>query len=153
MRHLRPTVIAIVTAITLALSTVIGVRADAVYHTQRIPLQAVGTETGTGFVVNAHANGPRILAHENYSLIGAEPNSAYQVSLRIYVGDPTCSSTPFVVPSEVLHTNAAGNAQAKHVFVPADAAGLRGATHGIQWQLTLDGTVAFETSCSAVALD
>jgi hypothetical protein len=127
--------------------------ADAVYHTARLPLQPAGAASGSGSVVNAHANGPQVYAHENYVLNGADPNTSYQVTLLIYPGDTSCSSAPLTVPSEIVQTNRAGNGQAKHVFSPADADGLRGATHGIQWQLTVGSEVAFETDCSSVTLD
>ncbi len=150
----RIAIIGALASAVLALAAVSGVAADATYHTARIPLQPIGTETGTGFVLNAHANGPQVFAQENYVLIGAQPNAAYQVTLLLYVGDPTCSSTPVTMPTEIVATNAAGNGQSKHVFLAADVPqALHGATVGAQWQVSLGTEVAFETSCSSVALD
>ncbi len=45
--------------------------ADQVYHTQQIALAPVGgAPLRTGFVVNVHADGPRVFALERYALNG-----------------------------------------------------------------------------------
>ena len=132
--------------------------ADATYHTERLPFAAVGgAPLQAGAVVNAHANGPNVYAHEQYTLVGAQPATAYQVLLLVDVASPTCATaTPaLTLPTKVLTTNAAGNGTASAVFTPADAAGLRGLTVGGRWQVTLatGGPVLYQTACTAITLD
>ena len=84
----------------------------------------------SGYVENIHADGPNVYAHEQYVLNGADPGATLQVVLMIFPLDTTCSSTPIVIPTASMTTNAAGNGAAHHVFTPADADGLRGLTVG-----------------------
>ena len=68
---------------------------------------------------------------------GAEPKTTYQVVLNIFPGDLTCSSAPEVsISVATIQTNAAGNGAAYHVFIPADADGLHGATVGGIWTVS-----------------
>jgi len=128
--------------------------ADAVYHSQHIPLTPIdGAPLRSGYVENIHADGPNVYAHEQYVLNGAEPNAAYQVILTIFPLDTTCSSTPIVIPTATIATNAAGNGAAFHVFTPADADGLRGLTVGGIWTLMNGSTAAYTTACATVHLD
>ena len=130
--------------------------ADAVYHTQRIDLVPVGgAPLQSGFVVNLHANGPQVYAHEHYVLNGASPNTAYEVTLLVYPFDTTCSVAAIAIPTAVLQTNVTGNGEADAGFLrPADVpAFLRGATHGTAWHLTSGAILAYETACSSVSLD
>ena len=70
-------------------------RADQVFHTAHFPLHPVGSEPlRSGFVENAHANGPTIIAHEQYVLNGAKPATVYQVTLNIFVRDTTWGALP-----------------------------------------------------------
>jgi hypothetical protein len=131
--------------------------ADATYHTEQLAFVAVGgAPLRTGTVVNAHANGSQVYAHEQYTLVGAQPATAYQVLLLVYADSPTCATgTPLTLPTKVLTTNAAGNGTASAVFTPADAAGLRGLTVGGRWEVTLEagGPVLYQTACTAITLD
>ena len=129
--------------------------ADSTYHSPPIPLSPVGANAdGSGFVINAHANGPQVVANENYVLLGAEANTAYSVVLQVYVGDPSCSTAAFTVPSETIETNQAGNGHANHRFIPADVPPeLHNATHGIVWQVLLDSQVVYESPCEVVTID
>ena len=128
--------------------------ADAVYHSSHYDLNAVGAAPlRSGFVENIHANGPTVYAHEQYVLNGAAPNTAYQVVLMIFPGDPTCSSTPVSIPVATIQTNAAGNGVAYHVFTPADANGLRGTTVGGIWTVSAGGSPDYQTGCETIVLD
>jgi hypothetical protein len=126
--------------------------ADATYHTTRISLSS--SSGGYGVVVNAHANGPVVYAHEQYQLRGATPGVSYQVTLHIYAFNTTCAGNPDAnIDSAVLTTNAAGNANGDHFFVPADAAGLAGSS-GVIWTMTpSDGGPVFTSGCEVVTLD
>lgn len=128
--------------------------ADGVYHSGHYELTAVNAAPlRSGFVENIHANGPNVYAHEQYALNGATPRTTYQVVLSIFPGDTTCSSTPVVIPTATIRTNAAGNGVAYHVFVPADADGLHGATAGGMWTVSANGSPDYQTGCETVVLD
>lgn len=162
-----PMAAALVAALTAGLAAVAAVsgpaaRADQVYHSQHIALQPVGDTKPlrSGFVENIHVNGPTIYAHEIYVLNGAAPTTTYQVTLNIFVGDPACAgSAGVVIPTKSITTNAAGNGRADAVFTPSDADGLRHATHGVIWTVSVDPigpvgpVVKYTTGCQAITLD
>jgi hypothetical protein len=128
--------------------------ADGVYHAAHYDLTAVGAAPlRSGFVENIHANGPNIYAHEQYVVNGAAPNTTYQVVLMIFAGDTTCSSTPTSIPTATIHTNAAGDGVAYHVFTPVDADGLRGMTVGGMWTISAGSSLDYQTGCETVVLD
>jgi len=136
---------------------VLPAAADATYHTERLAFVAVGNAPlRAGSVVNAHANGGRIYAHEQYALVGAQPNTAYQVVLLVDLDSASCATAPeLTLPTAVITTNAAGNGTASAVFTPAAATELAGLTVGGRWQVTLveDATVLYQTACTAITLD
>ena len=142
-------------SLTLLMALTGGASADSVYHTHRVPVTAVGdAPLKSGMVVNIHANGTQIYAHEIYKLTGAQPNSDYQVTLQAYPGDTTCSGSPaFSVDTQVVHTNSGGNGSAQQFFTPQDVAGLPRGPYGIVWQFRQGGNVVYSTSCHAVTLD
>lgn len=129
--------------------------ADTTYHSAHISLlPTASTNGGSGFVENAHANGPNIYAHEQYQLQHAAPGTSYQVTLHIYVGDPACKGAAFDLPSALLRTNAAGNAAGSKVFMPADASGLpKGVPHGIIWTMSAGPGMSYASGCETVVLD
>jgi hypothetical protein len=135
-----------------------GARADQTFHSERIPLLPVnGAPLQSGFVVDIHANRPRIYALERYALNGAMPNTTYGVVSQIYL-DPTCSASFLgTFPDATLQTNAAGNGEAKYVPISPEVItqfGLHNTTLGINWQvLSNDGTVMYVTGCIAVPAD
>jgi len=130
--------------------------ADRVYHSEHLPLLAVGgAPLQGGFVENIHPNGSQVYAHEIYSLRGALPNTTYQVFLLVHLGDPGCDATTATdFGSTDLTTNARGNGVADR-FIPnpvPDA--IRNQTHGVRWEYrTLSGTVVYQTACTNVTLD
>jgi hypothetical protein len=128
--------------------------ADAVYPSQHIPLHPIGTAPlTTGFVENIHANGPNVYAHEVYVVAGAVPRTSYDVTISLYVQDPACSTTPLTLHTATLTTNASGSGRADVFFSPADADGLRGASHGAIWSLSVSGAPVYQTGCSTIVLD
>jgi hypothetical protein len=131
--------------------------ADRVYHSEHMPLVAVGgAPLRSGFVENIHANGPQIYAHEIYALKGAVANATYHVFLLVHLGDPGCdASTATDFGSTELVTNAAGNGTADRFIATATVpAGIRNQTHGVRWEVrTPSGTLVYETACTNVTLD
>jgi hypothetical protein len=129
--------------------------ADSVYHTEKLPLAAVGDgPLHSGFVLNIKAQGPTIYAHEVYVLNGATPHETYTVTNNFYFADPECIGTDvFLIDTAVMTTGPRGNARADMVIVPADVEGFEG-IHGVIWTVRdSNGDVAYQTSCTAVTLD
>ena len=124
--------------------------ADSVYHTERLALSGVSGAPGGGMVVNAHANGPNVYAHEIYTLRHAVPGT-YQVVLNIYVTSLSCEGTPIEIQTAQISTNAAGNGRGDVKFTPEDAGELRGSTVSIRW--TASGPATYATQCTVVTLD
>lgn len=127
--------------------------ADATYRTDRIELHPVDdAPLRSGFVVNAHAQGPEVYAHEVYVLNGAAPEAEFSVTLSVHPFDVACNSpAPLQLPTATFTTNRAGNGHGDAFFVPADAAGFQGA-HGIVWEVT-DGLHTYTSGCETVSLD
>jgi hypothetical protein len=101
-------------------------------------------------VVNVHANGPNVYAHEIYTLSHAVPGT-YQVVLNIYPGSLDCSGTPIMLPTAEITTNAIGNGRADVKFTPEMVGELRGSTLSISWTVT--GPATYVTRCTVVTLD
>ena len=118
----------------------------------------VGEMLRSGFVEDIHVNGPNIYAQEIYVLNGAKPGTTYQVSLHIYAHDTTCKTVSTddleAMTAPNLTTNAAGNGKAQAVFQPSGVPpALRNGTRGVIWTVSDSSGVAFNTLCTAVALD
>jgi hypothetical protein len=125
--------------------------ADQAYHTERLALHAVTSGApGGGMVVNAHANGPNVYAHEIYVLNHAAPGT-YQVTLHIFPTALVCTGSSVLIPTAALTTNAEGNGRADIKFTPADAASLRGLTVSAFW--TISGPATYATDCTVITLD
>jgi hypothetical protein len=124
--------------------------ADSAYHTERLMLSGLAGAQGGGMVVNAHANGPNVYAHEIYTLRQVVPGT-YQVVLNIYATSRDCGGAPIELETAQISTNAAGNGRADAKFTPEDAAGLRGNTVSIRW--TVSGPATYATRCTIVTLD
>ncbi len=147
--HRKSVTLAALVVVVLCAMLVVALpaSADAVYHSQHIPLVSA-TGATVGFVENIHANGPTIYAQERYVLIGAVPGT-YAVTLTITAA---ALPGPLVLPSATFTTNAVGNGVGKVTFKPADADGLRGMTVQIFW--TVKSTAAtYTTSPQTVVLD
>ncbi len=155
---MKPTILYGSTALVLAvfsLLTVTGAAADRVYHTDQIPLVPVAdAPLKSGHVINIHPNGPQVFARERYVLIGAESNAVYQVNLLLYPNEPECDGEAVVIPTAEIETNGVGNGTDQVVIPPADIGDLHDATHGVAWEVTLEGEAVYEAAfCSAVTLD
>ena len=131
-------------------------RADQVLQTTRFPLHPVGSELPRSvFVEDAHANGPTIIAHEQYVLNGAQPAATYQVTLNIFVRDTTCAGAAGVVfQTAVITTDAAGNGSGDAFFLPSGVpAVLRNAAHGFIYTVSDSSGVRYGSGCEVVTLD
>ena len=76
---LRVSSIVAVAALVMSLAMAVPASADQAFHTQRIPLSAVGdAPLKSGAVIDIHTQGPTIYAQERYVLVGAEAGTTYQ---------------------------------------------------------------------------
>lgn len=120
--------------------------ADSAYHTERLAFEPVtGSETGSGMVVNIHANGPEIGALERYQLKNAQPNTEYEVWLVVAGED--------FMPTATIVTDRHGNGHAKAGFSAADLAPFSGAVLPVQWVLRSGDGDAYATDVTTVTLD
>ena len=145
-----------IAALMLMVVTGPAASADGTYHTQKIPFMPVAGGTGGGFVVNIHANGPNVFAHEEYVVQGVQPLTTYQVTLQVSLAnDPTCSSPLAAQVTATIATNPAGNGTAFKVFTPEDisAFNLHGLTIHPLWTLSTGGKVVYTTECATAQLD
>lgn len=129
--------------------------ADQTFHTMQLALLPVNgaPPLRQGFVVDVHANGPMVAAQERYVLLGAAPDTTYQVQLSAYP-DTACAQPPFAtIPEATLTTNAAGNGEAGYTFRPAQSP--PPGTYNLQWHVldSAGATVLYQTACTAVAID
>ena len=147
---MRTVLVLISAAAVLAVGFAGSAAADPAYHTERLALRGVGGAPGGGMVVNIHANGPNVYAHEIYTLRHAVPGD-YQVVLNIYPGRLDCSGTPIMLPTAEITTNAVGNGRADVKFTPEMVGELRGSTLSISWTVT--GPATYVTRCTVVTLD
>jgi hypothetical protein len=83
--------------------------ADSAYHTERLALSGLSGAQGGGMVVNAHANGPNVYAHEIYTLRHVAPGT-YHVVLNIYATSLSCGGAPIEIETAQISTNAAAMA-------------------------------------------
>lgn len=132
--------------------------ADAVFHSARYELYALGSAPLTSaFVIDIHANGPRVYAQERYHLNGVLPSTEYQVTLLAY-SDPGCTQFLAAIPETTMTTDARGNTHGSVTFTPEDVAGFRNptgtATYGLEWVIGVAGqSPAYTTGCQIVSLD
>ncbi len=124
--------------------------ADAAYHTERLELAGLAGAPGGGMVVNVHTNGPKVYAHEIYTLRGAVPGT-YQVTLNVFPTSLDCTGPALAFPTATLNTNARGNGRADVKFTPEDVAAFRGMTFSLSW--TVAGPATYVTGCTVVVLD
>jgi hypothetical protein len=147
---MRSVLVLISAAAVLAVGFAGSAAADPFYHTERLALRGVGGAPGGGMVVNVHANGPNVYAHEIYTLSHAVPGT-YQVVLNLDLGSLDCSGTPIALPTAEITTNAVGNGRADVKLTPDMVGELRGSTPSISWTVT--GPATYVTRCTVVTLD
>ena len=148
------TLSAVAAACALAAVLAPAASADKAFHTLHAGLRPVGASPlRSGFVNDIHTNGNVNSAHEVYHLNGASPSTTYQVTIQLYLQDPTCAGAPLAVPTAQLTTNGAGNGNADFTFAAGPPSPLAGLLHGIRWTITgTDGT-AYDTACAVLTLD
>jgi hypothetical protein len=128
--------------------------ADQVFHTLHADVVPVGSAPlHVGFVNDVHTNGVQNAAHERYVLNGALPGTTFQVTIHLFLFDPTCSTAPLAIPTATLQTNGSGNGEAKAEFPAGPPSPLAGFTHGILWQFSIGSTVVYQTGCYPVTTD
>jgi hypothetical protein len=152
-RKLRAPVVVALSALSLLLLAS-NAAADQVFHTLHANLVPVnGAPLQSGFVNDVHTNGVVNAAHEIYHLNGAAPNTTYQVTIFLYLFDPTCSTAPLSFPTAQVTTNGAGNGNANFTFPAGPPSPLAGPTHGALWSFTGPTGLAYQTACNPVVID
>jgi hypothetical protein len=127
---------------------------------QRIPVFSVsGAPLKLGFVDDVLLTKPGRYAIERYRLVGARPNTTYQVRLLAHINTPFCTGTPFNQPSSTFTTNSRGNGTA-HVVAPGPTPDNPGgpppapAVNNLQnsfiWQFVQASTVDYMSNCIPV---
>lgn len=149
MRSLRIVLIVVSGALALALAT--SATANQTFHTLTAPLSPVnGQPLQSGWVHDIHSNGNVNGGHEVYHVAGAIPNTAFQVVIQFYTGE-TCTTKPVAIPTAVLTTNGAGNANGDVKF-PANHTSTVTPMSAV-WQLVdPNGVTAYDTPCEVVLL-
>lgn len=120
-------------------------QADSAYHTERLEFTPLGAETGSGQVINIHANGPVVGAQERYQLKKAKPNSSYEVWLVVGGADFMVTAT--------IETDAHGNGHGSARFSADELAPFSGAVLPVKWELRVGGVAAYETTTTIVTID
>jgi len=152
MRNPRRIFVLTFASLTAMLALATGAVADQTFHTLKAPLHPLGgAPLRSGWVIDAHANGPIIGAHEEYHLNGASPNTRYQVVIQFSPGVTDCSAA-FPVPTANFTTNKAGNGNADWTFPGGPPAPVT--NNSAIWQLVGPGNVvAYQTDCEVVLID
>ena len=120
-------------------------QADSAYHTERLELTPLGDETGSGQVINIHANGPVVGALERYQLKKAMPNTSYDVWLVVGGEDFEVTAT--------IETDAHGNGHGSARFSADELEPFSGAVLPVKWELRINGIVAYEKTTTIVTID
>ncbi|MGE5690500.1 MAG: hypothetical protein ACM33B_08080 [Pseudomonadota bacterium] len=150
----RASFVSFVVAAAAAVVLVPAATADQTFHTLHADLHAVGSAPlRSGFVNDIHTEGVVNAAHEIYHLNGATPGTTYQVTILLYLGDPSCSSAPLMFPTATVETNGAGNGNADFTFPAGPPSGIEGIESGIRWQLSTASGVAYATHCAPLTID
>ncbi len=132
----------------LALGPALTASADSVYHSER--LEFVGANADFhGQVINIHPNGVVNGALERYQVIGAAPQTSYDVWIQVCINE---GFADFIRTSGIF-TDRQGNGHARAKFTPAQLAPFSGATISIRWVLKTGGVIAYTTACTVVTID
>ncbi len=157
MKHVVPPLLVLAATAAIAAALAPLAAADAVYHTEHLALTPVGgAPLRSGFVQNGKAEGPRVYAHELFTLNGAPPNTSYTVMRNLFVFDLGCDGGGFVFSSPVgsITTNPSGNGSDRVVVRPDEIPAFLVGAHGVLWTLTDgSGAIRYQTACTTVTLD
>ena len=121
----------------------------------QIELRPVGgAPLRDGFVAPFGRADARVYARRRCVLRGALPGERYDVALLVHLFDPTCSNAPAVAARGALTTDAAGDGLVELAVRREDVPdAVRGASHGVRWEVRRDGEPAYRSDCAAVTLD
>jgi hypothetical protein len=119
-----------------------------------VPLSAInGWPLRSGFVERLPGSGRRVFARERYVLDGAVPDGELEVQLLVHLFDPTCSNRPVPFAATPLRTDAAGNGAAELAIRPEDVPpAVRGAAHGVRWEIRRGFVVLYRTDCTPLEI-
>lgn len=120
-----------------------------------VPFSAInGSLLRSGFVERLPRSGRRVFARERYVLDGAVPDRELEVQLLVHLFDPTCSNRPVTFGATPLRTDAAGNGAAELAVRLEDVPpAVRGATHGVRWEIRGGSVVLYRTDCTPLEIN
>jgi hypothetical protein len=120
-----------------------------------VPFSALdGWPLRSGFVERLPGSGRRVFARERYVLDGAVPDGELEVRLLVHLFDPTCSNRPVPFAATPLRTDAAGNGTAELAVRLEDVpAAVRGAAHGVRWEIRRGSVALYRTDCTRLEID
>jgi hypothetical protein len=120
-----------------------------------VPLWAInGWPLRSGFVERLPGCGRRVFARERYVLDGAVPDGDLEVQLLVHLFDPTCSNRPLLFAATPLRTNAAGNGAAELAVRLEDVPpAVRGASHGVRWEIRRGSVALYRTDCTPLEIN
>jgi hypothetical protein len=127
--------------------------ANQTFHTLTAPLMPVnGAPLQNGWVHDIHMNGNRSSGQERYHVAGAIPNTSLQVVIQFY-GNATCAGAATPIPTAMLTTNGAGNANGRQAFAASPGPPPPPVDDSAIWQLVgPDGAVDYTTTCHLVII-
>jgi hypothetical protein len=106
-----------------------------------------------GTVQAVRADGGSVYVRLRYVLRRALPMTELSVRLLVHPFDPTGTNRPFVFLAVPLGTDASGDGttevSVRHEEVPLS---VRGAEHGLRWEVALSGEVVYRSDCTPVIL-
>jgi hypothetical protein len=120
-----------------------------------VPLSAInGWPLRGGFVERLPGSGWRVFARERYVLDGAVPDGELEVHLLVHLFDPTCSNRPVPFAATPLRTDAAGKGAAELAVRLEDVpTAVRGASHGVRWEIRGGSVVLYRTDCTPLEIN
>ena len=151
MRSLRPILALASLGAVLAFAT--SATANQTFHTLTAPLMPVnGAPLQSGWVHDIHMNGNKNSGQERYHIAGAIPNTSFQVVIQFY-GNATCAGTATAIPTAILTTNGAGNANGSQAFAATPGPTPPAVDDSAIWQLVdPNGVVVYTTTCHEVII-
>lgn len=120
----------------------------------RIPIQPLAEAPLRSGSVQATAPGdPSVYARLRCVVVGGVADAELAVRLLIHFFDPTCSSTPVEWGAATLRTNRSGDGTVELALRVEDVPpAIRGACHGIRWELKRADEAIYRTANAAVTL-
>jgi hypothetical protein len=127
---------------------------------QRIPVfPSTDAPLTRGFIEDRIIREFKRYAKEVYHLVGARPNTTYQVRLQIHINNGICAGPAFTQPATTIKTSKHGNGRGFVIAPgpspdnpggPPPAPAIQNLTNSIVWEFVAGDTVDYHTNCIPV---